>query len=106
MGYFSNGTEGMIFEEQWCSRCVHSDDRPGKEIGDRDNPPCPVWMAHLMFAYDECDSKSNAKTILDMLITPREETASDGFGILTNECKMFHARDAGALISGQLHITT
>lgn len=48
MGYFSNGTEGMMFEEAWCSRCVHSDDRPGKAIGDKDNPPCPVWMAHLL----------------------------------------------------------
>jgi hypothetical protein len=94
MGYFANGTEGLMFEEANCVRCIHSDHREGKEFGDKDNPACPVWMAHLMFAYEECNSASNAKTILDMLIQPTEN-----FG---NECQMFIPRDAGAAIPGQL----
>jgi hypothetical protein len=94
MGYFANGTEGMMFEEAFCSRCLHSDYREGKDFGDKDNPPCPILMAHLMFAYEECNSTSNAKTMLDMLIRPTEN-----FG---NECQMFVPRDAGAAIPGQL----
>ena len=23
MGYFSNGTEGELYQERWCSRCLH-----------------------------------------------------------------------------------
>jgi hypothetical protein len=105
VGYFSNGTEGMIFEEQWCSRCVHSDYQPGKEIGDRDNPACPVWMAHLLFAYELGGAESEndpGKQILDILIEHRIEDAVDGFGVPVNECRMFHPRDAGAEIPGQL----
>jgi hypothetical protein len=25
MGYFSNGTEGMDYEAQYCDKCVHQD---------------------------------------------------------------------------------
>lgn len=97
VGYFSNGTDGMIFEEQWCSRCVHSDHRPGKEIGDRDNPPCPVWMAHLVFAYDLCNKTEDpGKQILEMLIEHKDDCS--------NECKMFSPVDAGAMIPGQLRL--
>ncbi len=102
MGYFSNGTEGEMFEDAWCSRCVHSDiDRPGKEYGDKDNPPCPVWMAHLLWSYELCNSKDAGKEILDMLIRPVTKKASDGYDYMANECQMFQARDAGCEIEGQ-----
>lgn len=102
MGYFANGTEGELFEEAWCARCVHSDHRPGKEFGDRDNPPCPVWMAHLLFARGLCNAEEHpGKLILDMLIPHRLEQAGDGFGVPVNECAMFHPVDAGAAIAGQ-----
>jgi len=97
MGYFANGTEGEMFEEAWCSRCVHSDTSGEREIGV--DPPCPVWMAHIMFAYEECNASSNAKAILDMLI----EDHRDG-SVFVNECQMFHPVDAGAAIPGQLRI--
>lgn len=75
MGYFSNGTEGMMYEERYCSRCVH--------FGPEEGPGCPIWFAHLLYAYEECNSNSNAHAMLDMLI-PR---TSDG---LDNEqCVMF-----------------
>lgn len=70
-----------MFEEQWCSRCVH--------YGPEEGPGCPVWLTHLLYAYEECNSESNAKSMLDILIVPREITASDGLPILTNECQMF-----------------
>jgi hypothetical protein len=88
MGYFSNGTEGMIYEETYCQRCVHSDLGEGKEIGV--DPPCPIWMAHFLFAYEECNSTSNAKTMLDMLIPRVPHTFSDGITHEINgECAMF-----------------
>lgn len=90
MGYFSNGTEAEMYEERFCSRCVHTDLHA---IGE--TPPCAVWWAHSMFAYEECNNASNAKEILDMLI-PRTE---DGIG--NDECKMFVPRDVGAAIEGQ-----
>ena len=87
MGYFSNGTEGEMFEERWCVNCRHSDISGGRELGV--DPPCPVWMAHTLFAYELCNSKSPGKTILDMLIPTKMVTASDGFDLPTNECAMF-----------------
>lgn len=66
MGYFPNGTAGMMFEEQWCNRCLHQ-------------PDCRVWLAHLLHSYAECNNKNS---ILHLLITqtPKDSAA---------ECKMF-----------------
>jgi hypothetical protein len=68
MGYFSNGTEGEIYYEDFCSKCLH-------EHGRRH---CAVWMAHLAKNYGECNNKDS---ILHMLI-PRE-------GIKNSKCLMF-----------------
>lgn len=54
MGYFANGTEGAAYHEMYCSRCVH----------DR-NEDCPVWAAHLLYSYRDCN---NPTSILHMLI--------------------------------------
>jgi len=75
MGYFSNGTEGMDYQERYCSRCVHDANRD-----------CPVWAAHLLHNYDECNNKGS---ILHMLI-PRSK---DGLG--NEQCKMFVPRQKG-----------
>lgn len=74
MGYFANGTEGDCFEAKWCNRCVHEDNEKG----------CPVMLAHILFSYEECNSKSNAKVMLDMLI-PRD-------GPWNAQCAMFQLR--------------
>lgn len=84
MGYFSNGTEGLMFKEAWCFRCAH-----WKDEGDGRGPGCPVMDAHFIYAHEECNSKSNAKNILEMLIDHKIVTANDGFGASRNECKMF-----------------
>ena len=34
MGYFSNGTEGMMYEEEYCDKCWHGGDNA-----------CAVWLA-------------------------------------------------------------
>lgn len=71
MGYFSNGTEGMMYEDKWCSRCEHQR---------TDDGGCMVWLAHLMANYDECNNKNS---ILHILI-PRSK---DGTG--NEKCTMF-----------------
>ena len=45
MGYFSNGTEGDMYEEEYCHRCVHNHPEHG----------CPCWEAHKWWNYDECN---------------------------------------------------
>lgn len=66
MGYFPNGTAGMIFEEEWCDRCLHQ-------------PDCAVWLAHLLHNYKECN---NPDSILDLLI---QRTGDDS----ASKCTMF-----------------
>lgn len=77
MGYFSNGSEGMEYQERWCSKCLH--DNPDKNIH------CPIWDAHLIKNYEECNNKGS---ILHMLI-PRTK---DGIG--NAQCSMFVDRNA------------
>ena len=79
MGYFANGTEGLIYEERYCARCVHDDGEKG----------CPVMHAHMLFAYDLCNEKEHpGKAMLDMLIP----VSKDGCG--NQQCAMFHPRDS------------
>lgn len=78
MGYFSNGTEGDLYEERYCRRCVHGD---GESAGE-----CAVWFAHLLHNYDECN---NDESILHLLI-PRN-------GVHNEECAMFVAAARAAL---------
>ena len=59
MGYFSNGTEGMMYEEEYCDNCVHKH----KEHN------CPCLDAHMLWNYDECN---NNDSILHKMI-PRDE---------------------------------
>jgi hypothetical protein len=77
MGYFSNGTEGDMYEARYCARCVHSVDDPEK-------PGCPVMLAHVLYAYEECGKKSNAAHVLEILI-PRD-------GAFNAQCAMFVER--------------
>lgn len=67
MGYFSNGTEGELYYEDYCSRCVHNK-----------NEDCPIWDAHLLFSYRDCN---NPESILHMLI-PRD-------GVENKACRLF-----------------
>ena len=71
MGYFSNGTEGCMYEETYCAKCLH--------YGDEDEG-CPVWGAHLLHDYE---SGTDAASILDMLI-PRAKR-----GCYNEQCAMF-----------------
>jgi hypothetical protein len=71
MGYFSNGSEGMAYEAQYCDRCQHQKPNDGG---------CAVWLAHMLYNYQECN---NRDSILHLLI-PR---SPDGLG--NAQCTMF-----------------
>lgn len=80
MAYFSNGSEGMVFDDQ-CGRCKHGQD------------PCPVAFAQVNWNYDACNNKV-ARAILDHLVkddgtcTMYEMCKSD-FAIDPNQLKLF-----------------
>ena len=54
MAYFSNGSEGAVFDEQ-CSMCKY---------GDR---PCPIFWVQIEYNYDACNNET-ARKILDDLV--------------------------------------
>ena len=56
MAYFSNGTEGMVFDEQ-CLVCKYGEDA------------CPIAYVQQMFNYDACNNEVATK-ILDYLVKP------------------------------------
>ena len=59
MGYFPNGTSGMMYEDEYCDKCVHM----LLEFG------CPCMDAHTLWNYDECN---NGNSILHKMI-PRNK---------------------------------
>jgi len=65
MAYFSNGTEAMQFQDEYCYNCINDSDK---------TKGCTVWLLHLQYAYDECNNKGNAKQMLDALIPMDEKT--------------------------------
>ena len=69
MAYFANGTEGNQYQQQFCAKCQN-----WRDNGDGRGEGCPVMDAHFLFAYQECNSNSNAKQILDMLIPMNPKT--------------------------------
>jgi hypothetical protein len=71
VGYFSNGTEGLMYEERYCSRCIH--------YGDAEGPGCPVMNLHWLHNYDEAN---NDASMLHVLI-PRTEEGEN------QQCAMF-----------------
>jgi hypothetical protein len=48
MAYFSNGSSGDRYMENWCERC-----RNFKRREDEDTEGCPIWDLHLMYNYNE-----------------------------------------------------
>lgn len=64
MAQFSNGTEGMSYEETWCRRCVHD----GK---------CAIIAAHQIYRH-----KGEVGEVLDMMIPVDDK----GYN---QECRLF-----------------
>lgn len=56
MAYFSNGSEGMVFDDQ-CQKCKYGD------------KPCPIAAVQMLYNYDACNNEVATK-ILDTLVKP------------------------------------
>ncbi|MGE4194685.1 MAG: hypothetical protein AB7E51_14965 [Pseudodesulfovibrio sp.] len=68
MAYFSNGTEGEMWEEDNCCKCIL-----GQES-------CPVYLAQLHGNYDQMvdgEQKGLVAEILNILIPTREDGFAD-----------------------------
>ncbi len=77
MGTFSNGTEGELYQSQYCFNCIHWID-----LGDDEIPGCPIWDAHILYSYG---AKGEVKDILNLLI-PLEDNR-----VFNAQCAMFTA---------------
>jgi hypothetical protein len=75
MGYFSNGSEGMNYEEKYCEHCQNWRLRKGEMIAG-----CPVWDLHYRFNTEQLEEK-NVKEILETLI-PKA-------GVWNDTCAMY-----------------
>jgi hypothetical protein len=73
MAYFSNGSEGEAYIDEYCSRCIHFQDAER-------NIACPIWYLHMVHNYDECNKPDS---FLHVLI-PRSKG-----GLSNEQCKMF-----------------
>lgn len=71
MAYFGNGTEGLMYQEEYCFKCKNF-----RGSG------CPIWDLHLLYSYKLCNSRSIGKKMLDILI-PKEK------GLIAGKCSMF-----------------
>jgi len=54
MAYFSNGTEGMVFDEE-CMSCRYGQD------------PCPIAMVQMHYNYDAVNNKVARKILNDLV---------------------------------------
>lgn len=54
MAYFSNGSEGMVFDEQ-CALCRYGND------------PCPIFAVQLNYNYDACNNEIATKILNDLI---------------------------------------
>jgi hypothetical protein len=58
MAYFSNGTEGMILDDQ-CAECIHADE----------DGCCPVFFVQMEFNYSQLNGgNEDLKKAMEMLI--------------------------------------
>lgn len=82
MAYFSNGSEGMVFDDQ-CTKC---------KFGDK---PCPIAFIQMHFNYDQLkDTTGTASNILNHLVKPDGtctvwEMAKEDFAIDPNQLQLF-----------------
>lgn len=68
MAYFSNGTEGMRYESEYCDKCAHCE------------PGCLVWFLHMEWNYEQTKDESKQKAL---------ETLIPMDGLVNGKCTMF-----------------
>lgn len=80
MAYFSNGSEGELFDDQ-CSKCKYG------------QHPCPIAEVQMLYNYNACGNDIATK-ILDTLVKQNGtctmwEMAKSDFAIDPNQTKLF-----------------
>lgn len=55
MGYFPNGTSGVLYQEEFCSRCVN-----WRDLGDGRSFGCPIFDLHSLWNYDAVGTDGDA----------------------------------------------
>ena len=85
MAYFSNGAEGMDYQERYCLRCkyhVGDIDKIGSDLG------CPVWFLHELH-----NGEKEWRKTLDALI-PMEPKVFNGIThTFAGRCSTFWPKD-------------
>lgn len=77
MGYFSNGTEGEMYEEEYCYKCLNYNEEQG----------CQIMNLHLFWNYEaQRENGEDKKYALNWFIPPDKE------GIFNQQCRMFKMR--------------
>lgn len=82
MAYFSNGTEGMIYESQYCENCINY----------REYDPlnglksCPIWDLHYQYSYEQNKKTKVGKVLINILETLIPTKKDSTF---PDECSMF-----------------
>ncbi len=80
MAYFSNGSEGMVFDDQ-CQKCKYG------------QKPCPIALVQINYNYDACNNDVATK-ILDSLVKDDGtcamwKTFETDFAIDPNQLELF-----------------
>jgi hypothetical protein len=79
MGYFSNGTEGMMYESEYCENCRNYIERDNSGV-----KSCPIMDAHMHANYDQFSKSKYSKSLKEVL-----ETLIPTDGIYNDTCSMF-----------------
>ena len=92
MARFSNGAEGLYYQEEYCMGCINFKDRD-----DDMGVGCPVWDLHLFWVGKPEDEE---KEILDYLI-PSHDTKK---GVRNDKC-IWHNKDLGINTMSAINLT-
>ena len=81
MGYFSNGTEGDLYEAEYCANCANY-----RVLEEAACMTCPVLEVHALFNYDQCKDGQlgDALTLLLGTLIPHD--------VHNEQCAMFLER--------------
>jgi hypothetical protein len=88
VGYFSNGSEGDIYQEAYCDRCVN-----WRDEGDGRGEGCPIIDIHLCYCGEQLKNET-IRHILNALI-PRGESDN-------KECRCFYPHRLGLFLDNRL----
>lgn len=83
MAYFSNGTEGEMYEDKYCSRCIHNTADPQDALTVNE---CPVLEVHLIYNYDQHRKTKEGVVVREILSTLIPMIEGEPYA---DECSMF-----------------